>query len=636
MPLDRHSRIKEVWANPVGRDLLQNLMVQLGRDERWLRAPFVGNMPLQNIDRIAGPGFADFVVAMAAHGPVAPAPRTSGRMAWWKEAVVYQVYLPSFADSDHDGVGDIGGLIQRLPYLEKLGVDALWLWPVLDAAGAGLRGVRDFCALQEEAGTFEDFETLMAQAHERGMRVLMGVEIDATASAHPWFRREMAHAAEADGPAAGDGAGFYMIEKGVPDAPPNNWMRNGVNSAWTWVPEISAWALSLAGRQRMNLNWENEAVRTGIAEALRFWLEKGVDGFFFGAVNTLVPSSMENGRPAPPGFGLPTGYEQYAGGPGNHRCLRALRRAMAGTEDGQAKGKVPFLAGEANGIGTEMAKFYTGAEQGELDLVLDFAHLTPRGRRGEEGRLELNDLKDYYLRWMCQYTTERWMPIFFETAETPRMVSRLGASALYRVILAKLLGTMLLTLRGTPIVYQGQELGVGNTRFASASELRDPGALHMYSELRGAMGDAGALQRVLNYAPDHARTPMPWNNSPKAGFTGAEPWMRLTDGVEYLNAAIQMEDAHSVWAHYQKLIALRKKYTCLRYGSFEPVFLRNSRVFCYFRMHEGAKWYVEMNLTEREVPRPGHILPTQHLALSNYDAPGKALRPYEANVYRCE
>lgn len=613
MPLTRRSRIKEAWRHPVGHDLLQNFLRQTGKTERWLDNPFVANASLQALDRMVEPGFCDMLLEMAAHGPENPSVQAPQRPAWWKEAVVYHIYLPSFMDSDHDGVGDLGGVAQRLPYLQSLGVDVLWLWPVVPQDARGNASAYD--RLGEDAGG-EDFAHLLDAAHQRGMRVVLGLDIAATSDEHPWF---------VDAPNREE---YYVMRPGSPDAPPNNWSRDG-RSVWSWYPEEGAWGLHLGGRHKMDLNWDNAALRKEMAALLAGWAGAGVDGFFFGPVHLLSKSSYEDGSAAAGGVMGVLGYEKYAFGPRLHRYLRELRAALPPNL---------VLAGEVRGAGTEMAKLFTADERGELDMILDGGHLVPRGKTAllGDGRLDLADLKRYYLRWMEHYGTDNWMALFLEDSAGPRMVSRLGASPLYRAILAKLLGTMLLTLRGTPILYQGQELGIPNTRFAGVDELRDAASRQLYDELCEGQDRLSAFQRVAACAADNARTPMPWSSGAGAGFTGAVPWMRLPDGVDYLNAAAQMEDPNSVWRFYQRLLALRKASPCLVYGSFNPVFAKNNKVFCYFRILEGEKWYVEMNLTERQVSRPGRILRTQKLELSNYDMPAKALRAYEANLYRCE
>ncbi|NLW78059.1 MAG: alpha-glucosidase [Ruminococcaceae bacterium] len=629
MQLTRHSKIKEAWHHPVGHDVLQNLLIQLDRDENWPANPLVANLPLPYLDRIGGPGFADMLVEMAEREK-APAPSAHlVQPAWWKEAVIYQIYMPSFMDSNHDGVGDIGGVIQRLPYLARLGVDVLWLWPLLDTPGNGLHGARDFKDINADLGTLEEFESLVQLAHERGMRVVIGQDIEATSDEHPWFVSALEGGPTKD---------YYIFRPGEPETPPNNWGRPGMGPAWTYYPQMKAWALHLVERHRMDLNWDNPDMRDALADALRYWLDKGVDGFFFGPVNTLSKMDFENGSAAAQHLSPLRGYEKFIGGKRVHRYLRELRQAITPPPppDGEEAPSIPLLAGEVKGAGTETAKLFTGDDTGELDMIFDASHLVPRGKERAAARLDLLRVRNYYLRWMRQYSGAHWMALFLESAETPRMVSRLGASPLYRAVLAKLLGTMLLTLRGTPMIYQGEELGLANTRFSSAEELRDAASLRLFSELKKTLGEDAALQKVLCYAADHAQTPMPWSAGPCAGFTGAEPWMRLPDGVEHLNAALQLEDKNSVLAHYQKLIALRKKTPCLVYGSFNPVFLKNRRVFCYFRIHEGNKWYVEMNLTERQVPRPGRLLSSHRLQLSNYSGQSNALRPYEANLYRCD
>lgn len=616
MPLTRASRIKEAWRHPVGHDLLLNMIRQTGRAERWLEGPLVANLPLHYLDRFAGPGFADLVVEMAGSQPAHAAQTEAERPVWWKESVIYHIYPPSFMDSDHDGMGDLAGISQRLPYLERLGVDTLWLWPVLQESKQS-RGTRDFMAIRQDLGEVEDLEALAAGAHARGMRLVLGMDITCTSDDHPWFRETL----------AGERSNFYILREGSPDAPPNNWTR-GTASAWRWVPELKRWGLNLCGHRQMDLNWDNPELRAEMQKVLRFWAEKGVDGFVLGPVNLLSKLAWDDGNPVAAGALGGVGYEKYAYGPRLHRYLHELRDAAPAPV---------LLAGETRGVSTEMAKLFTGDCRGELDMVFDDSHLAARHRpRGDEGDLEPADLKKYYLRWMEYYGSQNWMSLFLEGPDMPRIVSRLGASALYRSILAKMLGTMMLTLRGTPVVYQGSELGLPNTRFNSAEELRSPTTLRRYREYCEKLPEREALQRVVQACCDHARTPMPWSPGETAGFTGAQPWMRLADGTDHLNTATQMDDASSVWNHYRQLIALRRRSPGLVYGTFNPVFVKNRRVFCYFRILEGEKWYVEINLTEREVPRPGRILASQKLALSNYDNPYRALRPYEANIYKCD
>ena len=617
MPLTRRSKLKEVWRHPVGNQVLQSLLRQLGRDESWLERPLVASMPLQNIDRVAGAGFCDMLLEMAAHGPSGP-PRVADECKnWWKEAVIYQIFVPSFMDADHDGVGDLTGVLQRLPYLEKLGVDVLYLWPLADEDACG--AVKNYRTLCADCGDMADFEELAQAVHARGMKLVIGLDIAATSEEHEWFQ---------DAFLQGGGAS-YVLQPGRADAPPNNWVgANGID-AWKWVEDAGMWGLQLAGRGKLDLNWDNAAIRKEISDVLLFWHSAGADGFFFGQVNLLSKNGLEDGKGGAAML-APCGYEKYAYGPRLHRYLRELRAALPAPV---------MLAGDMYGVSTEMAKQFTAEEGAELDMLLDTSHLATRIRpRAEEGRVELADVKRHYMRWQTDYINDGWMPLIFESPHTARLISRTGASALYRGILSKQLALWMLTLRGTPMLFQGQELGLPNSRYNSPEELCLPASQRTYVDYCERLeGDAAtAFSRLVMHMPEQNRTTMPWNANPSGGFSGASPWMRTVDGAEYLNAAAQMDDAHSVWHFYQKCIALRKNSTCLIYGNFHAVFAKNKKVFCYFRIYDGEKWYVEMNITEREVARPGRILRTQKLEVSNYDVPAKWLRPYEANLYRCE
>lgn len=624
MTLNRNSKLRDIWLHPVGRNVLQNLARQLM--DRPLRRPLRGigkNTPLYKLDRIAGPGFSDMLVElMYQEQDFAPLQETDTQPAWWKQAVVYQVYLPSFMDADHDGLGDFAGVLQRLPYLEKLGVDTLWLSPFINTGVIGERGAVDFKTPLPDFGTLEDFEVLAQAAHSRGMRIIIGVDGSATSDKHPWFA-----AAERQESPYTD---YYYFCKGDAQTPPNNWGRGG--AGWQWYPGLGAWGLRMQGQNRMDLNWENPEVRRQISDVLRFWMEKGVDGFCLGAANMVAKGSFEDGLPAMMGPMGTVGYEQCAYTPQLHTYLKEVRRGI------QA-GKAPLLLGEVSGTGPLLAKLLTRPDGTELDMIFDISHLITRQKGKEqpdEPDVLLAQLKEYYLNWMEEYGTQRWMTLVLENPELPRMVSRVGASPVYRCVLAKMLATLLFTLRGTPIVYQGEELGLPNIRFTCQEELRSPAALRIYREALQKSGEKAALQAAVRYACDHARAPIPWSGGPKGGFTGAEPWMRLGDGIDHLNVSAQTEDPKSVLSYYRKLIALRKKHEALVYGGFKPVFAGNRNVFCYFRVLENEKWYIELNLSGKEVRRPGRILPSQHLVLSNYEGAARALRPYEANIYRCE
>ncbi len=618
MPLSRHSKIKDVWKHPVGHDVMQQYLRQSGHSERWPERPPIAYAPLSILDRMAGKEFVDMLLDMAAACPDSLCGDDAAQPAWWKEAVVYQVFPPSFMDADHDGVGDLAGILQRLPYIQSLGADTVWLHSLLAADGEG--GIVDHLRVNPEFGSNEELERLVAAAHERGLRVVIGLDIAATSAEHYWYRSALQGGPERE---------YYVFRgthRALPELPPNGWMRAPGERAWKWQPELEAWNLRLHGRAKADLDWDNPAVRKEMAAILRFWLEMGVDGLCLGSANFISRRDLEEGGALGDGRG---GYEKASYGPKLHRYLRELRRDAGAGQD-------TLLLGEVRGVGTGIAKLLTAGGRGQLDMVLDLSHLRMRPcKRSDEMALSLYELRQYYLHWMEQYGEEGWMSLMLENPATPRLVSSVGAGPLYRAILAKQLGMWLLTLRGTPMLYQGEELGLPNTRFSSAGQLRDAAALCLYAELRENQGEQGALRRVLCVTADHARVPIPWAAGRGAGFTGAEPWMRLADDVDSVNAAVQMEDPRSVWQFHRRLIALRREHPCLVYGSFFPVFVKNRNIFCYFRILGGEKWYVEMNLTARQIAHPARILPSQKLVLSNYDAPARSLRPFEANLYRC-
>lgn len=624
MALDRNSKLKDVWLHPVGQDALQNLMRRLGRPADWPAKGLAGRSALKKLDRLAGAGFADALVALMEPEQDFSALQESDTLpAWWKEATIYQIYLPSFMDADHDGFGDFLGVAQRLPYLEKLGVDVLWLSPFLNTGMVGERAVLDFETPLPDFGNIDDFENLAQAAHARGMRIMIGIDGGATSEHHPWFTAAL------NQPQGAEGEAYYFC-KGSPQTPPNNWGRGG--AGWEWFAEIEAWGLHMLGPGRMDLNWATPGVRQKISDVLRFWMEKGVDGFCLGAANMVAKSSIADGHSAMMGPLGTVGYEHCAYAPALHPFLKEVRKNLQPATR-------PLLMGEVSGLSAGLAKMLTRPDGTELDMIFDTSHLLARAKAKEMAAgqdIQLVELKQYYLSWMEEYGTQRCMPLVLGNPELPRLISRVGASPVYRSILAKMLAIMQFTLKGTPIVYQGEELGLPNVRFAGPEELRSPAALRTYADIKEKNGEKAALQAAVRTACDHARAPMPWNSGPKGGFTGAEPWMRLADGIDYLNVAAQMEDPKSVLNHYRKLTALRKKHKALVYGGFKPVFANSEKVFCYFRVLENEKWYVEINLTEKETRRPGRILPSQHLALSNYEGTCHALRPYEANIYHCE
>ncbi len=616
MLLTRQSKIKEAWKHPVGHEVLSGMLRQIGKNERWIKQIWIANKSLQKLDNIVGAGFCDMLLEMASYNVEEATYAPQDRKAWWKESVIYHIFLPSFMDSNHDGVGDLGGVIRRLPYIERLGVNTLWLTPVMDIDEN--IAIRDYKKILGVNGDIGDFKELLHQAHGRDMKVIMSFDIGSTSKQHEWFTRA---GKEGD-------SGYYIMRPGTAENPPNNWSRNRGNSVWEWLPDVSMWALQLSGVGQMDLDWDNPKLRNEMAGIVEFWANTGVDGFCFEHITKLSKSDYDNGLVWYDMKGT-CGSEKFTYGPKMHKYLRELR---------DAAGPSMMLCGKVFNVGQGMTKLMTSEARNELDMLVDYGALdTKKYTEAESGTIKLSELKEHYIKWQSDFANEEWMSLLFEGPRTGRMISRIGMGSLYRGVLAKLLSTWLLTLRGTPIIYQGQELGLPNARGFSQDKLWNATSKQIYADaLEETLDMKTAWKYVFAHLAEHTQLPMPWDAGPKAGFTGASPWANMLEGAEHLNVAAQTEDKLSVFSHYKKLIDLRKNSLCMTYGSFNPVFAKNKKLFCYFRVYEGEKWYVEMNLTEKEVVRPGIILKSQKLWLSNYDNQGKTLRPYEANVYKCE
>jgi oligo-1,6-glucosidase len=629
--LTKNSRIKDVYAHPVGRDVLKKVLLQMGRGDGLLRNPLVGGIRLKLLPKLTrGKVDEAFVTTLLELLNGEPdLPRTDSASvtpAWWKEAVFYQIYPRSFKDSNGDGIGDLPGISEKLDYLKALGVDAIWLSPVYDSPNDDNGyDIRDYHEIMAEFGTMADFDALLEGIHARGMRLIMDLVVNHTSDEHEWFKRAV------DEPDSKYGDYYIFSDK------PNNWTSFFSGSAWRYIEKRKQYALHLFSQKQMDLNWENPEVRREVSGMVRWWLEKGVDGFRMDVVNYISKRRVSPGGSLPEGntqIGALIGYtgmEHYFYGPRLHEFLRELK----------AKAFEPFNAfsvGETPGIGMEMSKLLTGDDRGELDMVFSFDQLeTPGHVRFDDYRYDLNYFKQYMTDWMAHYGTHTWMALFYENHDNPRMISKVNPDPQYRLVLGKLLAAMLLTLRGTPFIYQGQELGMINTDFKSIGALRDVESINLYAELIKTMSAADAFKKILAGTRDHARVPMQWSDGISAGFTepeSAAPWIAAGDDCALCNAAAQAEDKNSVLNYYRTLIDLRKKHSALVYGAIKIVRKGEKDLFAYWRTDGKDSFYIECNLGNK--PKPRKVRPPgAALILSNYSAaPEQHLRPYEAVIWR--
>ncbi len=630
--LTKNSRIRDVYAHPVGRDVLKKVLLQMGRSDSILMNPLVGSIKLKTLPGLTkGKVDEAFLMTLLELINAEPdAPRMdggTGAPAWWKEAVFYQIYPRSFKDSNGDGIGDLRGITEKLDYLKALGVDAVWLSPVYDSPNDDNGyDIRDYHKIMAEFGTMADFDALLEGIHARDMRLIMDLVVNHTSDEHEWFKKAVAE------PDSKYGDYYIFRDK------PNNWTSFFSGSAWRYIEARKQYALHLFSKKQMDLNWENAYVRHEVSDMVRWWLQKGVDGFRMDVVNYISKrSGLPDGNAQVGALIGHTGVEHYFYGPKLHEYLKELK----------CDAFAPFNAfsvGETPGIGMEMSKLLTADYRGELDMVFSFDQLeTPGHDRFDDYRYDLNYFKEYMTNWMENYGSHTWMSLFYENHDNPRMISKINQDAQYRDVLAKLLATMQLTLRGTPFIYQGQELGMINCDFSSISELRDVESLNLYEELLKTMSGADAFKKIMAGTRDHSRVPMQWTDDVYAGFSptgsiskpAAAPWLNVSSDSKLCNAAAQSGDKDSVLNYYRDLISLRKAHNALVYGDIKIVGKKEKDLFTYWRTDTKESFYIECNLSS-EMKKRKAPLPDAIRMLSNYqDAPELQLRPYEAIIWHC-
>ncbi len=624
--LTEKNTLGELWKNPVGHDVLDKVLLQLGGDAQWLTNPLFSRLTIGAVckmgQKVLGKDFAKTLLTLVNTAPDPVQPVAGIRPAPFKEEVFYQIYPRSFQDSDGDGIGDLKGILRRLPYLQRLGVSAIWLSPVyaspMDDNGYD---ISDYRAIHPDYGTMEDFDRLLEEVHRRGMKLIMDLVVNHTSDEHPWFQ-----AAKRDRNSPYHD--YYIWRDGNDDCPPNNWTSFFSGSAWNYYPEVGQWALHLFSKKQMDLNWENPALRAEIAEIVRWWLEKGVDGFRMDVINYISKGSLEDGNPAVGKLMGYTGIEHYFYGPHLHEYLAELRR-----EAFAPYGAV--MIGETPGVGLEMTKQLTAEERGELDMVFNFDQLEMPGRtRFDDYRYSLQYLKQYYIKWMKEMPDNCRMSLFWDNHDNPRMLAKAAPSPMLRASLAKLLAVLQLTLKGTPFLYQGQEIGMADPGFVSIDQLRDVESLNLYRELEPKLGAKAALHRVLAGTRDAARTPMQWDAGPGAGFTEGNPWIGLAvDYADGWNVEQQDQDSDSVLNCYRLLLALRRAHRVFSYGSFRLLYEGRRDLFCYLRSGKGERFAVVLNLSDKAVPAP-RMPRSADCVYDSSGAPAPRMQPYEAQIWR--
>jgi oligo-1,6-glucosidase len=535
---------------------------------------------------------------------------------WWKSAVVYQIYPRSFADSDGDGIGDLRGIIGRLDHLVALGVDVVWLSPVyrspMDDNGYDISDYQDIDPL---FGTLEDFDALLDAVHERGMRLIMDLVVNHTSDEHPWFVESRS---SKDNPKRD---WYWWRER------PNNWTSAFSGSAWELDETTGEHYLHLFSRRQPDLNWENPEVREAIYEMMRWWLDRGIDGFRMDVINKIskVPE-LPDGAPGPGRVG----DEHYLPGPRIHEFLQEMHREVFGGRDALLN------VGEMPGVTIEQARLFTDPDRRELDMVFQFEHvnLDQDPDKWHSFPLRLRDLKRSFGRWQEGLADVGWNSLYWDNHDQPRIVSRWGDDGEHRVRSAKALATLLHLHRGTPYVYQGEELGMTNAQFASIDAFQDLESLNHYAEAVAAGEDREAVLAGLRpMSRDNARTPMHWDASEHAGFTTGTPWLPADPNHVEINAEAAIADPDSVFHHYRRLIELRHAEPAVAYGDFTMLLEEDEQVYAFTRAYAGTELLVVVNVSG-EPAAGAPVWDDAELVLANVERPGETLTPWEARVYR--
>lgn len=553
--------------------------------------------------------------------------------AWWKEAVVYQIYPRSFMDSNGDGIGDINGITEKLEYLQELGIDVIWLSPVYQSPNDDNGyDISDYQAIMTEFGTMEDFDRMLSRAHELGIKIMMDLVVNHTSDEHAWFVESKK---SVDNPYRD----FYIWRKGKEDgSEPNNWGSCFSGSAWKYDPQTDMYFLHLFSKKQPDLNWDNPKVRDQVFEMMNWWCEKGIDGFRMDVISLISkPEGLPDGVPGENGYA----DSGCANGPHVHEYLKEMNKKVLSHYN-------LITVGEASGVTLEEAKKYASADGSELNMVFQFEHVGsgPEGNnrfgKWDSHKMSLPVWKKILSKWQTGLEGKAWNSLFLANHDQPRSVSWFGNdSAEYREISAKMLATCLHMMQGTPYVYQGEELGMCNAYFDKLEDYRDIESLNAYKELTETCGVSheemmGYLKRISR---DNARTPMQWDDSANAGFTTGTPWIKVNSNYKTVNAKQQTTDPDSVFSYYKELIRLRHENDIIVYGEYELLEPQNEELFIYTRTWNNEQLMVLCNFTDKDVVIPAAVMAQipadAQILISNHVGNLEAvLRPYEARVYR--
>ena len=546
---------------------------------------------------------------------------------WYKDMVFYQIWPRSFCDGNGDGIGDLEGVLSRLDYLKHLGVDGIWFSPLYASPNADMGyDISDYYSINPEYGTMEQFQAVLDGAHARGMKVIMDLVVNHTSDEHPWFL------ASKDKNSPYRDYYFWREDK----KRPNNWSSLFEGKAWEWDSDAQAWYLHLFAKKQPDLNMDNPKVRQEVKDIMRFWLDMGVDGFREDVITFISKrQGLPNGLPIPAACGM----EHYMDGPNVHKYLREFREVL-NEYDCFVVGEAPMM-NEKNAL-----KYIAEGPKQELDMMFHFEHMEADCLFLDalQTPFDLRKLKKAFTKWQLALQDKGWNALYLENHDHPRIISRYGSEE-YRVVSGKMLANCFMLQRGTPFIYQGQEIGMVNINLKDIAEYQDVQTVNNLRTLRMmGMTKKKAEERISRTTRGNARTPVQWDDSPNAGFTTGKPWMPVNANYKTINAKAEILDQNSIFNHYRKLIAFRKKHPVAVHGDYQEHFEDSQDLYVYERSLDGKRLLVICSFTDKPVgfwAPEGFDLSKGRLVLNNYmennvHGNGFTTRPYETRVYYFE
>ena len=548
---------------------------------------------------------------------------------WWKELIAYQIYPKSFMDSNGDGIGDIQGIISKLDYLKDLGIDLIWLCPMYKSPNHDNGyDISDYKDILDEFGTMDNFNELLNEVHNRGIKLIIDLVINHTSHEHPWFIESRS---SRDNPKRD----WYIWREGKGDEEPNNWESIFKGSAWEFCENSEEYYLHLFAKEQPDLNWENKEVRNELYKMINWWLDKGIDGFRVDAISHIKKEEGLKDMDNPEGLKYVSSFEKHMNVEGINSHLKELKEETFSKYD-------IVTVGEANGVSANEADHWVAEDEGTFNMIFQFEHLNLWNYEEGQG-FDVKAYKDVLTNWQNSLEGKGWNALFIENHDIPRVVSTWGNDKEYLTECAKAFGAIYFLQKGTPFIYQGQELGMTNVKYHSISEYDDVKTINTYNErIESGVSEEIALKEAWVTSRDNSRTPMQWNSNKNAGFTCGKPWIGVNENYKTINVEVEERDENSVLNFYKKLIRLKKSNEALIYGVYDLILEEDENIFAYTRTLNNHKFLIMANLTEEKAKYiyEKEKLNSKDLILNNYEVCAHenltefTLKPYECRVYK--